>query len=451
MKKKNEYLEILAVGLDSNSIEIIEDALKENGLKYHINLLNDLVELENYSKKNVDAIFYYSNRQSQKTIQDVRKINLGYPRTAIILVSTRADYLGIIGAFRAGLFDFLTLPIANEEIRTVIYRLQLNEVIQSGLWNPERAVLHLFSKPESFSAIQDIAASLNQYLNLFFQIEKHVFFSSQEQMLSDIKGLFELSTDKLIRIKRFLDDPTGLIFGLRFQYDNFHFLVKNGEDQFSYIVARNNSDFKIQDIISDYLSNVLKTSLSILSESKKVDEIRLLANTDEVTGLFNQRKLVEDLDHYIARYPHDKQLFSLLFVDIDYFKNVNDQFGHVVGSQILIDMASILRTELRSSDLIYRYGGDEFIVLLPKSNVVESKRIAMRISEAVKNAEFNIDDAQKYRLSLSIGIAEFPSDADSAKSIIEFADKMMYMSKKSGRGKVFHITEVVASEMKGHG
>lgn len=443
-KKKNEHLEILAIGLDSSSIETVKMALKENGLKYSMNFLQDLGDLEGYNKKSTDAIFYFSNRQSQKTIQDVRRINLEYPRAAIILLSTRADYLGIVGAFRAGLFDFLTLPIAGNEIRTVIYRLQLNEVIQSGLWNPERAVLHLFSKPESFSAIKDIASSLEQYLNLFFQVEKHTLYGSREEMLSDVKSIFKLSDKKLKRIKRFLEDPTGLIFGLHFHQDKFHFLIKSGENKFSYLVARNSSEFQIGDIISDYLSNVLKTSLSILAESKKVDEIRLLANTDEVTGLFNQRKLVEDLDHYIARYPHDKQLFSLLFVDIDYFKTVNDQFGHVVGSQILIDMASILRTELRSSDLIYRFGGDEFIVLLPKSNLTESKRIAVRISEAVKSAEFNVDDAHKHRLSLSIGIAEFPTDAGSAKSIIEFADKMMYMSKKSGRGKVFHITEVVA-------
>ena len=444
MKSKDEYLEVLAIGLDSFSIEAIKKALKENGLKYHISFLHDVGELASYTKKATDAIFFFSNRQSQKTIQDIRKINLEFPRAAITLLSTRADHLGIVGAFRAGLFDFLTLPIDDNEIRTIIYRLQLHEVIQSGMWNPERAVLHLFSKPESFSSIQDIAASLNQYLNLFFQIEKHVLYSSQMEMLSEIQGLFKLSDHQYRRIKRFLNDPTGLVFGLRFIKDKFHFLVKTGENQFSYLVAKNVSDFGIHDILSDYLSNVLKTSLSILTESKKVDKIRLLSLTDEVTGLYNQRKLVEDLEHYIARYPHDKQTFSLLFVDIDYFKNVNDQFGHVVGSQILIDMAAVLRTELRSSDLIYRYGGDEFIVLLPKSNVEESKRIAVRISDAVKSAEFNIDHDKKYKLSLSIGIAEFPSDADSAKSIIEFADKMMYMSKKSGRGKVFHITEVVA-------
>lgn len=444
MMMNDDTLDILAIGLDSFSIEAIKKALKENGLKYHISFIQEISELEHLQKMAVDAVFFFSNRQSQKTVQDIRKISLKFPRAAITLLSTRADYHGIVGGFRAGLFDYLSIPVEEQEIRTIIYRLQLNEAIQSGHWNPERAVLHLFSRPESFSAIEDIAASLNQYLNLFFQIEKHVLYSSQPEMLSEIRQLFKLNLQQTKRINRFLSDPSGLIFGLRFDKDKFHFLVKTGENKFSYLVARNTSDFAIHDILGDYLSNVLKTSLSILSESKKREVIKLLSLTDEVTGLFNQRKLLADLDYHIARYPLDKKGFSLLFVDIDYFKNVNDQFGHVVGSQLLIDMAAVLKTQLRSSDLVYRYGGDEFIVLLPNSSVEESKRIAVRISDAVKAAEFNIDHEKKYSLSLSIGIADFPADADNAKAIIEFADKMMYMSKKSGRGKVFHITEVVA-------
>jgi len=105
----------------------------------------------------------------------------------------------------------------------------------------------------------------------------------------------------------------------------------------------------------------------------------------------------------------------------------------------------ILKQQLRASDLVYRYGGDEFIVLLPKNSIEETKKIALRISEAVKDAEFKIFQTERtYKLSLSIGVAAFPQDATSAKAIIDFADKMMYMSKKSGRGKVFHVNEVVA-------
>jgi diguanylate cyclase (GGDEF)-like protein len=445
MKKKDEHLDILAIGLDSFSIEAIKKSLRENKLKYKISFLKDVSDLDAFNKKTAEAVFFFSNRQSQKTVDDIRKIHQLIPRAAITLLSPRPDQNGIIGAFRAGLFDFLTLPIDQNEIRTVIYRLKLHGAIQSGQWNPERAVLHLFSRPESFSTVPDIAASLNQYLSLFFEMEKEIHFSASDKTVASMQEKLKLSDHQIKRIKRFLADETGLIFGLRFVKDKFYFLVKRGDGSLSYLVTRNTSEYHIKDILSDYLANVLKTSLKILTESKNRDEIRMLSLTDEVTGLFNQRKLVEDLELYTARYENDKAGFCLLFVDIDYFKNVNDQFGHVVGSQLLIDMAAILKQQLRASDLVYRYGGDEFIVLLPKNSIEETKKIALRISEAVKSAEFKIFETdQTYKLSLSIGMAAFPQDATSAKAIIDFADKMMYMSKKSGRGKVFHVNEVVA-------
>ncbi len=444
MNKEQTVLEILAIGLDSFSIDEIKSSLKDNRLEFRISFLQDVSDLDGVSRKSFQAIFFFSNRQSQKTIDDIRRIKQHLPRAAVTLISPRPDHHGIVAGFRAGLFDFLTLPIDKDEIRTVIYRLKLHGAIQSGQWNPERAVLHLFSRPENFSSVNDIAGALNQYLGLFFQMEKEISFASGKKILPSLKKKLKLSDHQLKRIDRFLNDQTGLIFGLRFVGDHFYFLVKKGDGKISYLVARNTSNYTIKDILSDYLSNVLRTSLSILTETGKREEIRILALTDEVTGLYNQRKLVEDLEFYIARYQHDKAGFSLLFVDIDYFKNVNDQFGHVVGSQILIDMAAILKVQLRSSDLVYRYGGDEFIVLLPRTSLDETKKIALRVSEAIKAAEFTIENGQKYKLSLSVGIAEFPNDATNAKAIITFADQMMYMSKKSGRGKVFHMGEVVA-------
>lgn len=442
MMKKEECLEILAIGLDSVTIETLKKCLKGNNLKYQISFLRDINDLTSFNKRNAQAVFFYSNRQSQKTIDDIRKIHQLIPRAGITLLSPRTDLHGTVGAFRAGLFDFLLLPIDEHEMRTVIYRLKIHGAIQSGQWSPERAVLHLFSRPESFSTIPDVTSGLNQYLNLFFEIKKEISFTIGSRVLFSLQTKLKLSEHQIKRIKRFLQDDSGIIFGLRFIKDHFYFFVKKGNGEISYLVAKKISHYPIKDILSDYLSNVLKTSLSILTESKKRDEIKMLALTDEVTGLFNQRKLIEDLELYIARFEHEKVGFSLLFIDIDYFKNVNDQYGHVVGSQLLVDMSSVLKTELRTSDLVYRYGGDEFIVLLPRTPLEVAKKISIRISESVKNSEFNIDTDNKYRLSLSIGLAQFPQDATSAKSIIEFADKMMYMSKKSGRGKVFHVTEV---------
>ncbi len=444
MGDSTEKFEILAIGLDSLTIEAIKKSLKEIGIVGRISFLHDIDDLEGLQKKSVDAVFYFSNKQPQKTGHDLRRLSLKFNRAAIILLSPKLEPQGVVDFLKSGLFDYLCLPVEKERLRQVISRLKMHEVIQAGDWSPERAVLHFFSRPESFLSVEDIAESLNHYLDLFFLIEKHVLYSSEFEMLKDLKETFQLNQHRQIRIARFLKDSFGLIFGLKFEKEKFHFLVKGGGNKFSYLVVKNKSSFAIHEIISDYLSNVLKTSLSIISDSSQREHIRNLSLTDEVTGLFNQRKLLEDLNYYISRYSIENRGFSLLFVDIDYFKNVNDQFGHIVGSQLLIDMASVLKTQLRSNDLVYRYGGDEFIVLLPSSGVEDSKKIAMRISEAVKEAEFNIDMQTKYKLSLSIGIAEYPSDADSAKSIIEFADKMMYLSKKSGRGKVFHITEVIA-------
>jgi diguanylate cyclase (GGDEF)-like protein len=442
--KKTAPIDILAIGLDSFSIESIKKSLRENRVKYQISFLQDLTEMEMFGRKTAHAVFFFSNRQGQKTVDDIRKIGQYLPQAAVVLVSPRTDFHSVLATFRAGVFDFLTLPIDKDQICTVIYRLKLHGAVQSGLWYPERAVLHLFSRPENFNTIDDIAFSLNKYLELFFSLEKTVHFDNDDECLDYLREKMKNRDQKIRRIHRFLKDETGLIFGLTFVKDKFHFLVKKGNGKLSYLIARKNSDFAIKEILSDYLSNVIKTSLSILIESKRREEIKLLTWIDEVTGLYNQRKLVEDLEYYISKYQHDHQAFSLLFVDIDYFKNVNDQFGHVVGSQLLIDMAAIVKSQLRSNDLVYRYGGDEFIVLLPRTEIEISKKIALRISQAVKQTEFTTLHGVKYRLSLSVGLAGFPHDAKNAKAIIEFADKMMYLSKSSGRGKVFHITEVVA-------
>src|SRR4051812_4645176 len=111
MKAKNGELEILAIGLDSFSIEAIKKSLKENRVKFRISFLQDISDIQTYNKKTAEAVFFFSNRQTDKTIDDVRRISAEVPGAAITLLSPRPDHHGIVAAFRAGLFDFLTLPI----------------------------------------------------------------------------------------------------------------------------------------------------------------------------------------------------------------------------------------------------------------------------------------------------------------------------------------------------
>ncbi|MCP4911568.1 MAG: GGDEF domain-containing protein [Oligoflexia bacterium] len=197
--------------------------------------------------------------------------------------------------------------------------------------------------------------------------------------------------------------------------------------------------------LTSFMENSNKCFLQ-LRDYKKLED---LVHIDDVTGLYNQRKLYKDLDSAVLRYKEMKEPFSVLFIDIDHFKSVNDGHGHLVGTQLLNDMASLLKLTLRESDLIYRYGGDEFVMIIPDVNSEIAEKIGHRILKAVKNEKFVVDDessleaeSNDFALSVSIGIAAFPDDANTKEDVLLIADKMMYEAKKKGRGRVCFTSEI---------
>jgi diguanylate cyclase (GGDEF)-like protein len=203
-------------------------------------------------------------------------------------------------------------------------------------------------------------------------------------------------------------------------------------------IEKDQKDYVLNDLFYRFLENIL-----IYKKTKdKEENLLLLASTDDVTGLYNQRKLAEDLEKAIVEHEEKHDTFSIMFIDLDHFKQVNDNYGHVVGSKLLSDLGKVLALILRQSDHIYRYGGDEFVIIMPNVDVGTVHEVALRVLDRIKNYKFEIGNGEIYNMSISIGIAEYPTDASSAKEIVQFADDMMYESKKSGRGKVFHWREV---------
>ncbi|MFG1501597.1 GGDEF domain-containing protein [Halobacteriovorax sp. XZX-3] len=192
------------------------------------------------------------------------------------------------------------------------------------------------------------------------------------------------------------------------------------------------------------LENYIQSKFRSLLQVKELQRLQALAHVDDVTGLYNQRKFKSDIDAAIREYDALERSFSLIFIDIDYFKSINDGHGHLIGTSLLQQVAETIRSTVREDDLCYRYGGDEFVVLAPYSSLEDAKMIGQRILSRVKSTvykieaelEINTHEDEDVQLSVSIGVANYPTNASGRNEIIGMADRMMYEAKKSGRGKV---------------
>jgi diguanylate cyclase (GGDEF)-like protein len=168
---------------------------------------------------------------------------------------------------------------------------------------------------------------------------------------------------------------------------------------------------------------------------ERTQELELLAKTDALTGVLNRGGLMESISSEINRTVRYHCDFSLLMVDLDHFKFVNDNHGHQVGDQVLIETAEILNQACRNTDSLGRYGGEEFIILLPETLIDSASIIAERIRNSIEKHHFCNDSTESINLTCSIGVTAF-HDTDDQVSLLRTVDKMLYQAKNSGRNKV---------------
>ena len=155
-----------------------------------------------------------------------------------------------------------------------------------------------------------------------------------------------------------------------------------------------------------------------------------LADRDGLTGLYNRRRMSEFLTSAIAESSLQQQRFGVLFIDLDGFKHINDRYGHAMGDQLLIAVSSRIATRARTGDLVCRYGGDEFIVLLPR---VPDRAAAIEVAATITSLvalPYWVGD-EELRVTAAIGVALFPDDGHSAAELLHRADELMYRAKAS--------------------
>jgi diguanylate cyclase (GGDEF)-like protein len=173
-----------------------------------------------------------------------------------------------------------------------------------------------------------------------------------------------------------------------------------------------------------------------IDNARAVERIQELTITDDCTGLYNARHLYKTLEAEVyrsARFGHE---FSVIFIDLDHFKSVNDTHGHLVGSKLLAEVGYVIKSHLRLIDYAFRYGGDEFVILLPQTSKEAALIVARRLLEVMRLSEFMATEGLKLNVRCSMGLATYPEDAKSAHEIIRQADEMMYSVKNTTRDNI---------------
>jgi len=186
-------------------------------------------------------------------------------------------------------------------------------------------------------------------------------------------------------------------------------------------------------LLSDYAAIAIENA-------RAVEKIQQLTVTDDCTGLYNQRHLYRQLKAACDQARVSGEPFSLLFIDLDHFKQINDEHGHLIGSRLLAEFGQAVRAQVGPDGSVYRYGGDEFIVLLPGAGKPEAEWRARRLHEDLRGASFHVGHQLDLCVRASYGVAAWPADAADMHELIRAADAAMYRIKGTTRDGVAAAT-----------
>ena len=212
-------------------------------------------------------------------------------------------------------------------------------------------------------------------------------------------------------------------------------------DEYSYEEAINvgASDFVIKPVRLEELllrlKRVLKERELTKERVRMMEKLQRLAVTDGLTKLYNSRSFYSQLETEVDRFNRYKHPLALLLLDLDFFKDYNDNYGHLEGDKVLVRFSQIIKSCLRANDSAYRYGGEEFTVILPETAGAEARTVAQRIRSALEAERFSPQNGQDVQITISIGVTEYQGEEELS-TFIQRADKAMYLSKQNGRNKV---------------
>jgi diguanylate cyclase (GGDEF)-like protein len=427
----------------------------------------DLVKSDSFNLAILDLVL-----PDIQGIDLMRSLNQLSPQTNFIVLTGYATVSSAIEALKVGAYDYLIKPFDMDHLKLVIRR---------GLEKQRLKVknLELIEKLEKekikLGIIMDAYNHISQIFRLDeladFVADKAVLIAEAERaslMIVDegagelvVRGYKGLEKEKkglrmkigqlvagwvaqegqvmLVRdietdprMKLQLRDPqykTKSFISLPLKADNQVLGVINVTDKLADMEVFTDDDLR-------YLSLLAHQTVTQIANIRLCEKLSSLAVTDALTGVFNHRFFQEGLNVEILRAARYKHSLSLIIFDIDGFKNYNDRYGHLEGDRVLKNVAQEIRKNVRQVDIICRYGGDEFVVILPSTHTKGAKFVAEKVRNSVSTLDLlNVENHKVIRVTLSGGVAEF-KEGMSKEQLINLADRALYSAKSEGKNKI---------------